>query len=139
MQLEVNEIYADFTSKAALGRHMPVERLRRIASGRVWSGSEGKQIGLVDVLGSYEDALKIAANRAHLKADDYKVQRLPRQKSSTEKLFSRFFGDDDDQAAAEARLLQAKLGPLYPAVRQYQQLMQMRGVQARLPYELEIK
>jgi protease-4 len=140
MQLEVNEIYADFTSKAALGRHMPVERLRRIASGRVWSGSEGKQIGLVDVLGSYEDALKIAANRAHLKADDYKVQRLPRQKSSVEKFFSRFVGgDEEDQAAAEARLLQAKLGPLYPAVRQYQQLMQMRGVQARLPYELEIK
>nr|GFC55269.1 hypothetical protein [Tanacetum cinerariifolium] len=140
LQLEVNEIYADFTSKAALGRHMPVERLRRIASGRVWSGSEGKAIGLVDMLGSYEDALKIAANRAHLKADDYKVQRLPRQKSSTEKFFSRFFGSEDaDQAAAEARLLQAKLGPLYPAVRQYQQLMQMRGVQARLPYELEIK
>jgi protease-4 len=140
MQLEVNDIYADFTSKAAAGRHMPVERLRRIASGRVWSGSEGKKIGLVDVLGSYEDALKIAASRAHLQADDYEVQRLPRQKSAVEKFFSRFTGDDDDeQAAAEARLLQAKLGPLYPAVRQYQQLMQMRGVQARLPYELEIK
>jgi protease-4 len=138
LQMEVNEIYADFTSKAALGRHMPVERLRRIASGRVWSGSEGKAIGLVDVLGSYEDALKIAASRAHLKADDYKVQRLPRQKSAIEKFFSRFGGDDEDEAAAEARLLQAKLGPLYPAVRQYQQLMQMRGVQARLPYELEI-
>jgi protease-4 len=91
------------------------------------------------VLGSYEDALKIAAARAHLKADDYQVQRLPRQKSSIEKLFSRFTSDDDDdQAAAEARLLQAKLGPLYPVMRQYQQLMQMRGVQARLPYELEI-
>ncbi|QKG55912.1 signal peptide peptidase SppA [Hymenobacter sp. BRD128] len=140
LQLEVNDIYADFTSKAALGRHMPVERLRRIASGRVWSGSEGKQIGLVDVLGSYEDALKIAAARAHIKADDYQVQRLPRQKSAVEKFFSRFTGGgEDDQAAAEARLLQAKLGPLYPAVRQYQQLMQMRGVQARLPYELEIK
>ncbi|MDO7883898.1 signal peptide peptidase SppA [Hymenobacter cheonanensis] len=140
LQLEVNEIYADFTTKAALGRHMPVERLRRIASGRVWSGTEGKRIGLVDVLGSYEDALKIAGARAHLKEGDYQVQRLPRQKSAVEKFFGRFTGgDDDDQAAAEARLLQAKLGPLYPAVRQYQQLMQMRGVQARLPYELEIK
>jgi protease-4 len=140
LQLEVNDIYADFTSKAALGRHMPVERLRRIASGRVWSGSEGKQIGLVDVLGSYEDALKIAGARAHLKDGDYQVQRLPRQKSAVEKFFSRFTGgDEDEQAAAEAHLLQAKLGPLYPAVRQYQQLMQMRGVQARLPYELEIK
>jgi len=140
LQLEVNDIYADFTTKAALGRHMPVEKLRRIASGRVWSGSEGKQIGLVDVLGSYEDALKIAGARAHLKDGDYQVQRLPRTKSAVEKFFSRFTSDDDDeQAAAEARLLQAKLGPLYPAVRQYQQLMQMRGVQARLPYELEIK
>ena len=140
LQLEVNEIYADFTAKAALGRHMPVERLRRIASGRVWSGTEGKQIGLVDVLGSYEDALKIAGARAHLKDGDYQVQRLPRTKSAVEKFFSRFTGgDDDEQAAAEARLLQAKLGPLYPAVRQYQQLMQMRGVQARLPYELEIR
>jgi len=140
MQLAVNDIYADFTTKAALGRHMPVARLRRIASGRVWSGSEGKKIGLVDVLGSYEDALKIAAGRAHLQADDYQVQRLPRQKSAVQKFFGRFLGgDEDEQAAAEARLLQAKLGPLYPAVRQYQQLMQMRGVQARLPYELEIK
>jgi protease-4 len=140
LQLEVNDIYADFTSKAAQGRHMDVGRLRRIASGRVWSGTEGKQIGLVDVLGSYEDALKIAAARAHLKADDYRVQRLPRTKTSVEKILSRFIDtDDDDQAAAEARVMQTKLGPLYPAYHQYQLLMQMRGVQARLPYELEIK
>ncbi|WP_223649976.1 signal peptide peptidase SppA [Hymenobacter psoromatis] len=140
LQLEVNTIYADFTTKAAQGRHMPVERLRRIASGRVWSGTEGKKIGLVDVLGSYEDALKIAAARAHLKPGDYQVQRLPRQKTAVQKLLSRFTGgDDDDQAAAQARALQAQLGPLYPAVRQYQQLLQMRGVQARLPYELEIR
>ena len=140
LQQEVNHIYADFTTKAAAGRHMPVERLRRIASGRVWSGTEGKKIGLVDVLGSYEDALKIAANRAHLKNGDYRVQRLPRQKTAIQKLFARFgLGDEDDQAAAQARALQAQLGPLYPAVRQYQQLLQMRGVQARLPYELEIK
>ena len=139
LQLEVNTIYADFTTKAAEGRHMPVEKLRRIASGRVWSGTEGKNIGLVDVLGSYQDALNIAAARAHLKADDYQVQRLPRQKTNVERFFSRFVSsDDDDEAAAKARLLQEQLGPLYPAVRQYQQLMQMRGVQARLPYELEI-
>jgi protease-4 len=92
------------------------------------------------VLGSYEDALKIAARRAHLKADDYRVQRLPRTKSSVEKFLSRFIDtDEDDQAAAEARVMQTKLGPLYPAYHQYQLLMQMKGVQARLPYELEIK
>ncbi|MDQ2772604.1 MAG: signal peptide peptidase SppA [Bacteroidota bacterium] len=136
LQGEVNNIYADFTSKAALGRHMPVERLRRIASGRVWSGLEAKGNGLVDVLGDYQDALNIAAARAHLKADDYRVQRLPRQHSALETLLARFGGGDDE---AQVRAIKAELGPLYPAYAQYQQLLQMRGVQARLPYVLDIK
>jgi protease-4 len=136
LQGEVNNIYADFTSKAAQGRHMPVERLRRLASGRVWSGLEAKNNGLVDILGDYQDALKIAAARAHLKADDYKVQRLPRQRSSLESLVARFGGDDEE---AKTRAIKAELGPLYPAYAQYQQLMQLRGVQAKLPYVLDIK
>ncbi|MBH8559892.1 signal peptide peptidase SppA [Hymenobacter negativus] len=135
LQEEVNRIYADFTSKAARGRHMPVERLRRLASGRVWSGIEAKNNGLVDVLGDYDTALKIAAARAHLQADDYRVQRLPRQKSALEDFVSMF--EDDD--AAKTRALKTELGPLYPAYAQYQQLMQMRGVQARLPYTLDIQ
>ncbi|HEX8656034.1 MAG TPA: signal peptide peptidase SppA, partial [Hymenobacter sp.] len=137
LQHEVDNIYADFTTKAARGRHMPVERLRRLASGRVWSGLEAKSNGLVDVLGDYTDALKIAAARAHLQADDYQVQRLPRQKTELEILFSRFGAGDDDEA--KARAIKAELGPLYPAYAQYQQLMQMRGVQAKLPYVLDIQ
>ena len=137
LQGEVNTIYADFTAKAALGRHMPVERLRRLASGRVWSGLEAKNNGLVDVLGDYADALKIAATRAHLKADDYKVQRLPRRKTELENLFS-MFGGGDDAEVAKAKALKTELGPLYPAYAQYQQLLQMRGVQAKLPYSLDI-
>ena len=142
LQHSVDLIYADFTSKAALGRHMPVERLRRLASGRVWSGAEAKANGLVDVLGDYGVALKIAAARAHLTADDYQVQRLPRRKSGLEALLARFGVGDDAEAAANARAqaaLQTKLGPLYPAYAQYQKLLTMSGVQARLPYELEIK
>ena len=136
LQNEVNNIYADFTTKAALGRHMPVARLRRLASGRVWSGIEAKNNGLVDVLGSYEDALKIAAARAHLKADDYRVQRLPRRKSELEQFFSMFGSGDNEEVKAKA--LKTELGPLYPAYAQYQQLMTIRGVQAKLPYEIEI-
>ncbi|MGI4834582.1 MAG: signal peptide peptidase SppA [Janthinobacterium lividum] len=138
-QAEINTIYADFTSKAALGRHMPVERLRRLASGRVWSGREAKARGLVDVLGSYDEAVQLAARAAHLKADDYSIQRLPRQKTSWQRLLSRFGAGDDDQSATEARFMQAKLGPLYPAYCQYQLLLQMKGVQARLPYEIEVR
>jgi protease IV len=137
LQHEVDKIYADFTTKAAAGRKMPVERLRRLASGRVWSGLEAKGNGLVDVLGSYEDALKLAAARAGLKADDYRVQRLPSRKLTWySSLLSAF---DDESEEARARALKAELGPFYPAYAQYQQLLKMRGVQARLPYELEIK
>ena len=137
LQGEVDNIYADFTAKAAKGRRMPVERLRRLASGRVWSGLEAKQNGLVDVLGDYDDALKLAAARAGLKTDDYRVQQLPRRKSELENILSMFGGGDD--AEVKAKAMKAELGPLYPAYAQYQQLMSMRGVQAKLPYELDIK
>ena len=137
LQGEVDNIYADFTAKAAKGRRMPVERLRRLASGRVWSGLEAKNNGLVDVLGDYSDALRIAATRAGLKTDDYRVQQLPRRKSELENILSMFGGGDD--AEVKAKAMKAELGPLYPAYAQYQQLMSMRGVQAKLPYELDIK
>lgn len=137
MQREVEHIYADFTSKAAQGRRMPVERLRRLASGRVWSGTEAKERGLVDVLGDFDDAVAIAARRAGLDADDYRVQALPRRRSAIESFLSMISGGSSEEA--EAKALQSKLGPLYPMYEQYRTVTQMQGVQARLPYELTIQ
>ncbi|OON68854.1 signal peptide peptidase SppA [Hymenobacter sp. CRA2] len=137
LQHEVERTYADFTSKAAIGRHMPVERLRRLASGRVWSGTEAKDRGLVDVLGDFDDALAIAARRAGLKEGDYRIQALPRRKSAFESFVGMF--TDGSSEEAEARMLQNKLGPLFPVYQQYHAVMQMQGVQARLPYELTIQ
>ncbi|KUG09719.1 signal peptide peptidase SppA [Solirubrum puertoriconensis] len=135
LQHEVERTYADFTSKAALGRKMPVERLRRLASGRVWSGTEAKERGLVDVLGDFDDAVAMAAKRAKLDEGDYRLQSLPRRKSAFES-FMALLGDSEE---AEARALKAKLGPLFPIYEQYRTVTQMQGVQARLPYELQIQ
>ena len=132
-QQEINRIYADFTTKAAQGRNMPVERLRRFASGRVWSGTEAKARGLVDVLGSFDDALRIAARRAKLKEGDYRLQKLPRQKTFAENLFS-FFNEE-----ARMRAVKEEMGPLYPMFEQYKKLSEMRGAQARLPFELNVR
>ncbi|PJJ59256.1 signal peptide peptidase SppA [Hymenobacter chitinivorans] len=133
LQQEVDRIYADFTTKAAAGRHMPVERLRRLASGRVWSGTEAKARGLVDVLGSFEDAVRIAARRANLKEDDYELQRLPRQRNMLESVFN------TTSTEVRQHLIKEEMGPLYPVYEQYQKLSTMSGVQARMPFELNIQ
>ena len=134
LQREVDRIYADFTTKAAQGRHMPVERLRRLASGRVWSGDEAKARGLVDVLGSFDDAMHIAARRANLKADDYSVQYLPKQDTNPFLALFNSFGEE-----ARVRMIKQEMGPMYPMYEQYKKLTQMQGVQARLPFELSIQ
>jgi len=132
-QNEINRIYADFTTKAAQGRKMPVERLRRLASGRVWSGTEAKARGLVDVLGSMDDALRIAARRADLKEGDYRIQKLPRQKSFAENLFSSF------NEEAKLRMVREEMGPMYPMYQQYKKLSEMKGAQMRLPFEVNVQ
>ncbi|MBC6698015.1 signal peptide peptidase SppA [Hymenobacter puniceus] len=132
-QQEINRIYADFTTKAAQGRNMPVERLRGYASGRVWSGSEAKARGLVDVLGSMDDALRIAARRAKLKEGDYTLQALPRQKSFMESFFS---GINEE---VRMSLVKQEMGPMFPVYEQYKKLSEMKGAQARMPFELNIQ
>lgn len=132
-QNEINRIYADFTTKAAQGRHMPVEKLRGYASGRVWSGSEAKARGLVDVLGSFDDALRIAARRAKLKEDDYRIQKLPRQRTFAETIFSGF-GEE-----VKMHLVKEEMGPMYPVYQQYKKLSEMKGAQMRMPFELNIQ
>jgi protease-4 len=132
-QQEINRIYADFTTKAAAGRRMPVERLRGYASGRVWSGSEAKARGLVDVLGSMDDALRIAARRAKLKEGDYRIQALPRQKTFMENIFS---GINEE---VRMKLVREEMGPLFPVYEQYKKLSEMKGAQMRMPFELNIQ
>jgi protease-4 len=133
IQREVERIYDDFTTKAAQSRHMPVENLRKIASGRVWSGIEAKQNGLVDVLGGMEQAIAIAARKAKLKEGEYRLRQLPAQKSFLDNLFS------DTQAQVKAYSLQSELGDMLPYYQQYKRVMQMQGIQARLPFEIEIQ
>lgn len=135
IQHEVNRIYADFTAKAAQGRRLPVEDLRAVASGRVWSGAEARTKGLVDRFGGLDDAIALAARRAKLETGDYSLRKLPVTKSYLEGLLSSFSGDE-----ARTRALRTELGVLAPYYAQLQRLANLQnGVQARLPFELEIQ
>jgi protease-4 len=72
IQATVDYGYGQFLQRVSDGRHQTPAQVNEIAQGRVWSGQDAKAHGLVDQLGSFDDALKAAARRAHL--NDYKVQ-----------------------------------------------------------------
>jgi len=130
-QNQTNEIYETFTRKAADGRKMTQEELKKIASGRVWTGEQAKANGLVDVLGGFDDAIKIAASKAGVSAD-YKLRFYPKQKNTLEKLFGAV------EETTQARIMRSQLGEYYPAYLQWQRLKNYQGAQARMPLQFQI-
>ncbi len=132
LQKQTERIYAQFTSKAAAGRKLPIDSLRAIAGGRVWTGTQGTALGLVDQLGGLDDAIKVAAQSAKLKAGDYRLKYQPRQKPFFEQLMSSFTDDQETR-------VQAQLGELAPYVKYLKKLKTLEGVQMRMPFEMEIQ
>jgi protease-4 len=108
IQASINHIYDEFTTKAAIARHTTPEKIDAVGQGRVWTGAQAKERGLVDRLGSYGDALQSAAKRAHLEGD-FRVAYSERQDGLFERFLERL-GLSDTQALN----VQVKLG-LLPA------------------------
>jgi protease-4 len=131
-QKRTDAIYETFTSKAAEGRKMNVDDLRRVASGRVWTGTQGKEKGLVDELGGFEDAVKIAAEKAGV-SNDYKIKFYPKQKSFFEQWMS------DMEENTKTKMLREELGEHYHTVEQLKKLKSYQGAQARMPFEVVIR
>jgi len=75
MQRILVEIYENFTAKVAISRGMPAPQVEEVAQGRVWSGRQASQVGLVDQLGGLQDAINLAREQAGLK-DEAKVELL---------------------------------------------------------------
>lgn len=100
LQASVGHVYGDFTRRAAQARKMPVEKIDAVAQGRIWTGAQAKERGLVDTLGSFGDALKSAARRAKL-GGDTRIVYIEREGSKLDKLVE-FFGGSAAQALAKA-------------------------------------
>ncbi len=66
----INNMYKDFVSKVSFGRKMTSEYVDSIGQGRIWSGTDGKKLGLVDVIGGLDDAVKIAKQKAGISQDE---------------------------------------------------------------------
>ena len=128
----VERVYTTFVSKVAAGRNMTFEQVHELAQGRVWTGRQALANGLVDELGSLEDALSVAADLAELGA--YRTRSYPDYKKEFKDYFSGPF------SSVKANLLKEELGEenlrIYENIKQ---VSEWKGIQTRLPFLLEIR
>ena len=117
----LDRVYQDFTSKVAEGRNLPVEKVLEIAKGRIWTGEDALQIGLVDEVGGYAEALRSAREAAGLAADAaVRVKVFPREKKFIEGLLGGSAPNSEPQAALEAGV--RTLRSIQPWARSLQQV-----------------
>jgi len=131
MQNYVNRGYELFVKRCAQGRKMKVEQIKAIAEGRVWTGEDAIKIGLVDKIGGLNDAIKLAVEKAKLSS--YNLKEYPEKEDFTAKLLKSFTED------VEARVMKAQLGEQYSILKKIKSLDKINGIQARLPYDLNIR
>lgn len=127
IQRSVENVYATFTRRCANGRKTTVEHIDSIGQGRVWAGEDAINIGLVDKLGSLDDAIRCAANAADI-ADDYIVEELP----SIDESFGFFVRQFSKNA--ETFVGKSMFGDTYGLVKRYETLTKQKSIQARMEY-----
>ncbi|AIY13138.1 signal peptide peptidase SppA [Cellulophaga baltica] len=135
MQESVEGTYNTFLERVAEGRKITVAEADSMAQGRVWSGIDAKNLGLVDELGSLDDAIKGAAELADVAS--YGIKIFPKYKSG----FERFM---EDYGGASSKIKQdfirEELGlEAYSILKEVKAAMGQEGVQARVPFVLSIK
>jgi protease-4 len=114
--------------RVAIGRNLSVEYVDSIARGRVWTGTQAKELGLVDELGGMDVALRIAAQEAGI--TNYSIVAYPKQKDAVTELMEML-----NEEAMEAKLQNSSIAKYY---KQIEQLSNMEPLQARLPYFIEL-
>lgn len=129
----VEHIYKTFVTHVAEGRKMTFAQVDAIAQGRVWTGSEAIKIGLVDKIGGLKDAINEAARLS--KTKDFSTQNYPEYKKDINDLFAEFpFGQSKEA------LIKEEIGEEnYRVLEQIKKLQTKKGVQAMMPFEINIQ
>jgi len=131
IQNEVNRIYEDFTMKVALGRNMPIEKVKSIAEGRVWSGIDAKRIGLIDQFGNTDTAIAIAAKKANLSS--FRIISLPEIEDPFKKLMRNL------STEAKIYFMPEEYKALLPYAKTFDIINNNKGIQTRALNIPEIK
>ncbi len=136
LQNGTDTMYNIFLNRVSQGRGMTKDAVHAVAQGRVWSGDKALNNGLVDVIGDLEDAISIAANSAGI--DSYNVKEYPTVKDPTQQLIDKLSGKDSSNDKIGA-FIKNDLNEFYPYYKEIKDIKQMQGVQAKMPYYIDIK
>jgi protease-4 len=130
MQMSVEKIYGDFVGRVASGRKMSSASVDSIGQGRVWSGTSALKIGLVDEIGGLKDAVNGAAKLAGI--ESYSVKELPVLEDPYTRILSQLSGE------VRISILKNELGESVKYYNMFKEIKDMSGIQARMPYIIEI-
>jgi protease IV len=131
MQYRVDQTYDTFISHVAEGRNKEKAAIDNIGEGRVWSGVNAKEIGLVDDFGGLATAIEMAAKKA--KVEQYRVVELPKLKEPFEQIMKELTGE------TSVKRMQQELGTAYRYYRQLKGLINANGLMARMPFEIVVE
>lgn len=131
IQQNVNKIYYTFTQNVADGRKKERSYIDSIGQGRVWTGTQAIELGLVDRIGGINDAIKSAAKKANIQ--DYSLVSYPSQNDPLKALFN------TSSRQISLWFTKQEMGLAFPVYQQVKETMQQSGIQARIPYTIDIK
>ncbi|NND78952.1 MAG: signal peptide peptidase SppA, partial [Maribacter sp.] len=135
VQEGIEQTYDTFLERVAQGRNITVAQADSMAQGRVWSGLDAKKLGLIDELGNLDDAIAAAAELAEI--ESYGVKKYPKYKSGFEKFMEDMSGVKSQFAQS---LIKKEIGEeTYDILKQMKSTFEQKGVQARMPFVLDIK
>ncbi len=131
----IEDTYETFLKRVSEGRNMSMAEVDSLAQGRVWSGIDAQEIGLVDELGSLDDAIEAAAEMVGI--DAYGIRKYPKYKSDFERFMEDFGGA---KSKIGETLIQEEIGSeAYKMLKEFKQFAKQEGVQAKMPFSLNIK
>jgi len=144
VEKSLHDTYGQFIKGVAQGRGMTVDAVDKIGKGRVWTGAQAKNLGLVDELGGVDTAVRVAKQLAHIPAGErVSIVRFPEEKSFLQQLFEREREMTSGEAAIEAEAGSSAYGLPAADAKTVDAIVRriigrMDIVQARIAYELHI-
>ncbi len=132
LQKSVEEVYSTFVGHVADGRNMTPEAVDAIGQGRVWTGEDALEIGLIDGYGGLVDAISLAADRVGV-ADDFRIWEVTDPLSPFDAFFSGL------SASTRRSMTEDELGDAFRHYEYLRTMLDENGVQARLPFVIEIQ